>query len=139
MRICIIDGQGGGIGSYLVQRIKAKFGEEFEIFALGTNSMATYSMMKARANRGATGENAIVKTCPKCDIIIGSISIIAPNSMLGELTPKMAEAVSESDALKLLIPFTRERIEIVGVDREPLPHFVDRLIAKLETILRDKI
>ncbi|PIU85865.1 MAG: hypothetical protein COS67_05565, partial [Deltaproteobacteria bacterium CG06_land_8_20_14_3_00_44_19] len=94
MRICVIDGQGGGIGSAIIKRLKEEFQERIEIIALGTNSIATSAMMRAKANKGATGENAIVRTVPSADIIIGSVGIVMANSMMGELTPKMAEAVS---------------------------------------------
>jgi hypothetical protein len=87
--------------------------------------------MKAGANRGATGENAIVTTAPVVDIIIGPLAIIMANAMMGEVTAKMTEAISSSKALKVLIPLTQERIKIVGVSDEPLPHLIDQI---LETI-----
>ena len=130
IRICVIDGQGGGIGSTIVKRLKEVFQERVEIIALGTNSIATAAMMKARANRGATGENAIVWMAPKADYIIGSISIIMANSMMGELTPKMAEAISSSPAHKILLPLSQEKVSIVGVTHQPLPHLVEDLVSK---------
>jgi NAD(P)-dependent dehydrogenase (short-subunit alcohol dehydrogenase family) len=128
MRVCVIDGQGGGIGSEIIKKLKDTFGEKVEVIALGTNSIATSAMMKARANRGATGENAIVQTVPKCGIIIGSISIVLANSMMGELTPRMAEAISSSPAPKFLLPITQEKVNIIGVTTKPLPRMVDDLI-----------
>lgn len=130
IRICVIDGQGGGIGSTIVKRLKEVFQERVEIIALGTNSIATAAMMKARANRGATGENAIVWMAPKADYIIGPISIIMANSMMGELTPKMAEAISSSPAHKILLPLSQEKVSIVGVTHQPLPHLVEDLVSK---------
>jgi len=128
--ICVIDGQGGGIGSTIVKRIKEEFGERVEIIALGTNSIATAAMMKARANRGATGENAIVRMVPQADYIIGPISIVMANAMMGELTPLMAEAISSSPASKILLPLSQEKVSIVGVIPQPLPHLVEDLISK---------
>jgi len=84
--------------------------------------------MKAGANRGATGENAIVKTAPQIDIIIGPLAIIMANSMMGEVTSGMSKAISSSNALKILIPLTQERVEIVGGSGEPLPHLIDQAI-----------
>jgi hypothetical protein len=127
-RICVIDGQGGGIGSAIIKRLKDHFGEAVEIIALGTNAIATAQMLKAKANRGASGENAIVQTTGKVDIIIGTVGIIVANAMMGEVTPKMAEAVATSPAKKLLIPLTQENIEIVGLPPTPLPHFIETLI-----------
>lgn len=124
----VMDGQGGGIGRAIIRRIRETFGEKVEIFALGTNSVATSQMMKAGANRGATGENAIIRTAPEMDIIIGPLAIIIANSMMGEVTPGMSQAISSSKALKILIPLTQERVEIVGVSGEPLPHLIDQAI-----------
>ena len=127
-RICVIDGQGGGIGSTVIKKLRDFFGENVEIIALGTNAIATAQMLKAKANRGASGENAIVQTAGKVDVIIGTIAIIMAHSMMGEVTPKMAEAVAESPAKKLLIPLSQENIEIVGISSIPLPHLIENLI-----------
>jgi len=128
----IMDGQGGGIGSAIIKGIREKISEDLELLALGTNSIATSRMMKAGANRGATGENAILYTSPKVDFIIGPLAIIMPNAMMGEVTPGMAEAVSSSEAKKILIPLTQERVEIVGIAGEPLPHLVDQVVGILK-------
>ena len=92
MRIAVIDGQGGGIGKAIVEKLRKEMQEGIDIVALGTNSTATSIMIKAGANEGATGENAIVYNAPRVDVIVGAIGIIAANSMLGELTPAMARA-----------------------------------------------
>ena len=136
-RICVIDGQGGGIGAALIKRVKEVYQEEVEVIALGTNAVATSQMMKARANRGASGENAIVRTVPTVDVILGPLSIVLANSMMGELTPRMAEAISSSPAPKMLLPLTQERVEIAGLVPEPLPHLVDKIVSeRLKEYLR---
>lgn len=127
-RICVIDGQGGGIGSTIIRKLKDRFGEAIEVLALGTNAIATAQMLKARANRGASGVNAIVQSVKMADLIIGTVGIIMPHAMMGELTPEMAEAIALSPAKKLLIPLTQEHIEIVGLAATPLPKLVDELI-----------
>ena len=127
-RICVIDGQGGGIGSTVIKKLKECFGEKVEIIALGANAIATAQMLKAKANRGASGENAIVHTIKRVDVIIGPIGIILANAMMGEITPKIAEAVASSPAKKLLIPLTQENVEIVGLSSIPLPRFIESLI-----------
>jgi hypothetical protein len=129
MRICVIDGQGGGIGVALIKRLKEVYGEEHEVIALGTNAVATAQMMKARANRGASGENAILRTVPRVDVILGCLSIVLANSMMGELTPKMAEAIASAPAPKILLPLTQEKVEIVGLSPEPLPHLVEKIVS----------
>jgi hypothetical protein len=126
--LMVVDGQGGGIGRAIIKRVRDAFGDEIEILALGTNSVATSQMMKAGANRGATGENAILRTAPQADIIIGPLAIIMANAMMGEVTAEMAKAISSSRALKILIPLTQERIKIPGVSGEPLPHLIDQIL-----------
>ena len=94
MRIAVIDGQGGGIGKVIVERLRKELPKNVNIIALGTNSASTILMLKAGAYEGATGENAIVFNSGKVDIIVGPIGIIVANTMMGELTPKMAVAIS---------------------------------------------
>ena len=137
MRICVIDGQGGGIGAAIIKRLKEVYGDEHEVVALGTNAVATAQMMKARANRGASGENAIVRTVASVDVILGPLSIVLANAMMGELTPKMAEAIASAAAPKILLPLTQERVEIVGLAPEPLPHLVEKIVSeRLKELLR---
>jgi hypothetical protein len=135
MRIAVIDGQGGGIGKAIVDKLRASFGNEVEILALGTNALATSLMIKSGANEGASGENAIVFNAPKVDIIIGSVGIISANSMLGELSPSMARAIAESSAKKVLIPLNRCNIYVAGVKNEPLPICIDNAIELIKSIV----
>ena len=126
--IGIIDGQGGGIGSTIIKKIKARFGESVEIIALGTNAIATAQMLKAGANRGASGENAIVRTVARVDVVVGTLGIMLAHAMMGEVTQKMAEAVSECAATKLILPISQENVDLIGVSDEPLPHMVETLV-----------
>ena len=128
MRVAVIDGQGGGIGSAIIRRLKDEYGEKVEIWALGTNAIATAAMMKARANRGATGENAIIRSVGRVEIIIGTISVVMAHAMMGELTPAMAEAVAACPARKILIPLTQENLTLVGIQKDHLPVLIDNLI-----------
>ena len=134
-RICIMDGQGGGIGATLIKYLKATYGELVELIALGTNAIATSRMIKAGANKGASGENVICRTVAEADCIVGPIAITWANSMLGEVTPRMAEAVTSSPAIKILLPLTQERVQIVGVVKEPLPHLVQAAVEKAQMII----
>jgi len=127
MRIVVIDAQGGGLGKVIVEKLKEKVNNA-EIIALGTNAAATGAMKKAGATQAATGENAIVYNAHRADIIIGGIGIIAANSMLGEITPKMAEAVSSSDALKILIPIGKCHILIPGSQSYTINELIDKAI-----------
>ena len=127
-RICVIDGQGGGIGATLIKYLKEAFGEQVELVALGTNAIATAQMLKARANRGASGENAIVQTVAASDVVVGPLGVILSHAMMGEVTPKMAEAVSCCRAKKLILPLSQENVDVIGVSDEPLPHLVEKLV-----------
>jgi NAD(P)-dependent dehydrogenase (short-subunit alcohol dehydrogenase family) len=133
--IAVIDGQGGGIGSAIIKRLREVLGEEVEVIGLGTNAMATGAMLKAGANRGASGENAIVQTVKKVDIAAGTMAIVLANSMMGELTPKMAEAIASSPAMKCLLPLKLPEVEIIGAPKEPLPHLVDQLIKRIQEVI----
>jgi hypothetical protein len=134
LRIAVVDGQGGGIGRVIVEKLRREMGDSCEIVGLGTNSIATSLMLKAGANEGATGENAVIKTVAQVDVVTGSLAILAANSYLGELTPAMAEAIASCQASKLLIPLNRYKIEIPGALDEPLPIQVDYLVARIRQL-----
>ncbi|WP_042351923.1 DUF3842 family protein [Bacillus massiliigorillae] len=136
MRIAVIDGQGGGIGRVIVEKISQAFGNDINIVALGTNTMATSSMLKAGANEGATGEHAIIWNAPRVNLILGPIGILTPNTMLGEWTPKMAEAISDSPARKVVIPLCKWNVDIIGIQSKSLPQSVDDLVVTIEKYVR---
>lgn len=137
-RVCVIDAQGGGIGVSLIKYLREFYGESLEITAIGTNAIAASQMMRAGSNRAASGENAIVQTVAKADVIIGSIAVTWANAMMGEVTPKMAEAVMSSSALKILLPLNQENVVIVGFHREPLPHLIKYLVeTELKEVFKD--
>jgi hypothetical protein len=137
-RICVIDGQGGGIGATIIKALRARWGESLEIWALGTNAVATSQMLRAGANRGATGENPVVCTVKLADLIVGPISITWPNAMMGEVTPRMAEAITSTPVRKVLLPLHQEKIHLVGVSRDPLPHLVESMINEhMKEVLKD--
>lgn len=133
MMILIVDGQGGGIGKALVEKLNRalaqnKLKEPPEIVAVGTNSIATAAMIKAGAASAATGENAVIYNAARAHIIAGAIGIISANSMLGELSPKMAEAISSSKAVKILIPLNRCNLQVVGTANASLPQKIDEAV-----------
>ncbi|ADL07354.1 DUF3842 family protein [Thermosediminibacter oceani] len=138
MLIAVIDGQGGGIGKHITAKIRKELPPEVEILALGTNAMATAAMLKAGANEGATGENAIVRNVPRVDVIVGPLAIVLAESMLGEVTPRMAASIAASPALKLLLPINRSGVEVIGVANEPLPHLIDSLVDRLKELVEAK-
>jgi hypothetical protein len=128
VEICVIDGQGGGIGSLIIKKIREAFGDSVDVTALGTNAIATAQMLKARANRGASGENAIVRSVGRADIVVGPVAIALANAMMGEVTPLMAEAVASCPAKKYLIPISQENVTLVGLEPTPLPPLIEALV-----------
>ena len=120
MVVAVIDGMAGGIGAQVIKAIREELPSYIEIYALGTNSIATSAMMKSHADKGATGENAIVVSSKKANVIVSPISIVMPNSMMGEVTSRMSEAVCDSEAFKILLPLVPENLEIVGIESKPL-------------------
>ncbi|SFG48289.1 protein of unknown function [Desulfotomaculum arcticum] len=135
MKIAVIDGQGGGIGKHIMDRLRRELPDGFEFLALGTNALATSVMLRAGANEGATGENAVIYNVSRVDLITGPISIMFPNAMSGELSPAMAEAVAASPAPKVLLPLTRSGVNIIGLKSEPLPHLIEDLVKKVKEVL----
>lgn len=112
--ILVIDGQGGKIGKLLVEEIKKNI-QNVSIIAVGTNSIATSSMIKGGADKAATGENPVISACRYADAIVGPIGIVIADSLMGEVTPKMSEAVGQSKAIKILIPINKCENLIVGI------------------------
>jgi len=137
-RLCVVDSQGGGIAAAIIKSLKSRYGESIEIWALGTNAVATSQMLRAGANRGATGENPLFRAMDQVDAILGPVAITWPNAMMGEVTPRMAEAITSSDILKILIPLHQENMVLVGSSREPLPHLIEMMMDEpLKEILRN--
>jgi hypothetical protein len=132
--VAVLDGQGGGIGAAVIKEIRREFQESLEIWALGANSTATETMMKARANRGATGENAIKVSLPKADALVAPMAVGWVNSMMGEITPMIAEAVMSADIMKVFIPLSQEKVILAGFQSEPLPHLVSKAVEILKNL-----
>ena len=136
MKITIIDGQGGRIGKTLIEQIKKKH-SGLELYAIGTNSIATSAMLKAGAENGATGENAVIINAADSDIIIGPIGIMFANALLGEITPAIAAAVGASAAYKILIPVNRCNHYVAGCTEAPMSEYIRIAVEKLESMLPD--
>ena len=135
MKIVVIDGQGGRLGRLLVEGVKARL-PQAQVYALGTNAVATAAMLKAGADFGATGENPVLRGVADADGVLGPVGVVVANAILGEVTPAMAEAVGSSRAKKFLIPMNSCGVVIAGAEELPLPAYValavDALAAELE-------
>ncbi|MDR2589299.1 MAG: DUF3842 family protein [Spirochaetales bacterium] len=135
MRIAVIDGMGGGIGAQIVAQLRNEIQDTAEIIALGTNASATDRMLRAGASKGASGENAIRVSSQTAGIIVGPIGIVIPDSMMGEITAGMAQAVFSSPAEKFLIPLVQQHFTIVGYE----PKTVASLIAQAAGLIKEKL
>ena len=135
MNILVMDAQGGGIGKQVVTAVRTRF-PDVTITAVGTNAAATTAMLRAGADEGATGENAAVVCCRRADVIIGPVGIVIADAMLGEVTPRMAVAVGQSAAKRILIPVNHCANFIAGVANMSVGRLVDSVVAELEKTIR---
>lgn len=131
VKVAVIDGLGGGIGKNLIEKINKVAPDKFELIALGTNSLATSAMIKAGADLGATGENPIVINSERVDVIMGPLAIVIPNSIMGEITPKMAYAIGNSSGLKILIPINKCNVKIAGTENNNMNELLDSAVNEL--------
>ena len=134
MKILIVDGQGGGVGRQLAARIKEAF-PDVRLMAVGTNTVATSAMLKGGADSAATGENAVLVAVRKADVIIGPIGIVVADSLGGEISPAMANAVAQADAKRILLPFKNCDNVIVGVSDYALGNLIQQAIEELRRII----
>ncbi|MDR0527608.1 MAG: DUF3842 family protein [Spirochaetaceae bacterium] len=133
-RILVIDGLGGGIGVQLVGRLRDSIGD-YELLAIGTNAVATERMIKAGASRGASGENAIRQMAKTANFILGPIGIIIENSMMGEITGRMSQAILASPAERILLPLQNEHLFLAGLEPLPLAKMIEKAIEYLKSRL----
>lgn len=134
MNILVIDGQGGQLGGQIIKSLKSNFAE-MDITAVGTNATATAAMLKAGASQAATGENPVVVACRKADIIIGPIGIVIADAMLGEITPKMAIAVGQAGAKRILLPVNKCDNLVAGVVDLSMSSLIEDVIVKVKTLM----
>jgi glutamate synthase domain-containing protein 2 len=134
--IVVIDGMGGGIGVELVSRVRKEFGNEVNIIALGTNSVATDKMVQAKANKGATGENAIRCSINLGDFVLGAIGIVFPNGLMGEVTKEIAEIVMSSRGKKILIPVNHPDLKLIGLKNEALSQLIEEAVFELKNMTK---
>ena len=132
--IMIVDAQGGGLGRQLVTAVKKEL-PGLHVIAVGTNTAATAAMLKAGADEAATGENAVIVVCRRADVIIGPIGMVIADSMLGEITPKMAAAVAQADARRILIPFSNCDNIIVGVADYSMTGLLSEALEELKKLI----
>ncbi|MBE6783864.1 MAG: DUF3842 family protein [Ruminococcaceae bacterium] len=137
MNITIIDGQGGQLGAQLVKEISSKF-PDINLTAIGTNAVATATMLKAGAETAATGENSVLVACRKADVIMGPVGIVIADSLLGEITDKMAVAIGQADAMRILLPMNKCDNLIAGVPDLSTKALIADAISKLHIIIDNR-
>lgn len=130
MKIVIVDGQGGKLGKLLVEQLK-QVCPQAQLYAIGTNSIATATMLKAGADFGATGENPVIRNVMDADLVLGPMGIVVAHAILGEVTPAMAEAVGGCRARKLLIPMNSCGVCVAGVQELPLSAYVTQIVEQV--------
>ena len=133
--VAIVDGQGGGMGRALAEAVKKDF-PDLWVRALGTNALATAAMLKGGADEGATGENAVVFGAGRAHILLGPVGVLAANGLLGEVTPRMAEAIGASGAVKILLPSQRCSIRLAVGPGQPLQVYLENAMGLLEEEVR---
>ncbi|MCF2596159.1 DUF3842 family protein [Pseudoflavonifractor phocaeensis] len=134
MKIVVVDGQGGRLGKLLVEGIKTRL-PQAQVYALGTNSIATATMLKAGADFGATGENPVIRGVMDADAVLGPVGIVVAHAILGEVTPAMAEAVGGCRARKFLVPMNSCGVVVAGVKDQPLPVYVSQAVEQMAEAL----
>ena len=134
MNILVIDGQGGQLGGQLIKSLKMNF-NNVKVMAVGTNATATATMLKAGADQAATGENPVIVMCRKADIIIGPIGIVIADALFGEITPQMAVAVGQADAVRILLPINKCDNLVAGIPDISTATILDDVILKVKKIL----
>ena len=134
MNILVIDGQGGQLGGQLIKSLKMNF-NNVKVMAVGTNATATATMLKSGADQAATGENPVIVMCRKADIIIGPIGIVIADALFGEITPQMAVAVGQADAVRILLPINKCDNLVAGIPDISTATMLDDVILKVKKIL----
>lgn len=131
MRVCVIDGRGGGLGSRLVSRLRGALNLDCHILALGTNLAAAEAMREAGAEQVAWGIEEITKMVPTVDVIVTSLNLVLPGAMLGEVTPEIVRTILEAKAKKVLLPLNRVRVEIVGTEGRTMDTLIDECLSRV--------
>ena len=135
MRVCVIDGRGGGLGSRLVAGLQSELGLAHNIVALGTNRVAAAAMKQAGATQVGVGPRAIADTLPTVDVIVSSLNLVLPGAMLGEVTPEIVRAILGARATKVLLPLNRARVEIVGSGTYTLEALITQSLLRVRSLV----
>lgn len=134
-QICVIDGRGGGLGGRLVTGLILHLGNAYDIVGLGTNAVAAEVMKQAGATRVAVGAKAIVTAVPAAEVILGTLNVVLPGAMLGEITPEIATAILSSGAKKVLLPVNQSQVEVVGSEEQTLDRLITNSLHRVRSLV----
>jgi len=135
VRVCVIDGRGGGLGSRLVTGLQTELGQGHSIVALGTNRAAAAAMKQAGATQVGVGPRAMADTLPSVDVIVASLNLVLPGAMLGEVTPEIVHTILGARATKVLLPLNRARVEIVGAEARTLEMLIAQSLSRVRSLV----
>ncbi|HET9962591.1 MAG TPA: DUF3842 family protein [Nitrospiraceae bacterium] len=135
MQICVVDGRGGGLGSSLIAGLRGLSSDGHQVIGLGLNKASADAMLRAGATRVETTPAALYELLARADVIAGSLSLVFPGSMLGEVSPQLAQAVIDSPAQKMLLPLNRRKVEIVGTEGRTLCSLIDHAVDRIASLV----
>ncbi|MBI4002749.1 MAG: DUF3842 family protein [Nitrospira defluvii] len=136
MTICVVDGRGGGLGSRVVEGLRDVAADGHVVIGLGLNRVSAEAMKRAGATSIETAPQMIHRRLDGADLIVGSLSLLMPGSMLGEVTPALVQAVLESSAKKMLLPINKRKVEVVGAEGRTLDALIDHAVQRIAFLLR---
>jgi len=134
MKIAVIDAQGAGIGQAVIKKIRKEIEDDIYIIALGTNTYATSTMIKAGADVGISGEIEISKFCSEnqLDSIIGPIGIICNGGINGEITPLISRSIFKKDCTKYILPLQKHGIYIPGTRNLQIKDIIEEIVLDIK-------
>lgn len=134
MRVCVIDGRGGGVGRRLVEQLRPLASDGHDVVAVGINVAAARTMLAAGAGRLVSGDAAIRLMLPQADLILGPLSIVLPGAMQGEVTAELASLVLRVRAKKVLLPLNPYEVEVVGAEGRTLDALISGAVQRVQSV-----
>ena len=136
MTVCVVDGRGGGLGSRMIAGLRRLSEEGHSIIGVGLNGASADAMARAGATSIETAPHMIHCCLGKADLIVGSLSLLMPGAMSGEVTTGLANALLDSPAKKMLLPINQRKIEVIGAEGRTLEALLDQAVARIAVLLK---
>ena len=122
-----------------MEGLRSELGQAHHIVAWGTNTIATAAMKRAGATQVGVGHRAIADTLPTVDVIVASLNVVLPGTMLGEVTPEIVHAILGARATKVLLPINRARVEIVGAGTGTLDALIAQSLSRVRALINEAL